>query len=252
MAFPNARGQQISRNVARFFNTVLLTRAKGTGPGASREICTRPQGVIDVKSSAPSRIKAKPMTSKPALRTSSMTSSGTVHPNPLNTNRNRKHPMSKVDFSSYLNVKAEDIERPRPLPIGHFFATLQSWRGVERFYDKENPKKATPSIELTFKIDGPDHDVDTFAVPANLVGSLCTRDYNLVEQKGDKVEGGGQAQLKRLAAETMGLDIKGLDLEGILDAMKGSAVRVYNEPRPDRNDPEVFYTNIKKVISAED
>lgn len=56
---PNAKGQEISRVVSRYFNTVILSRTLGTGPGARRRISTQPQGVVEVKVSAPSKVKAE-------------------------------------------------------------------------------------------------------------------------------------------------------------------------------------------------
>ncbi len=55
---PNAKGQEISRTVSRFFNTVALTRTIGTGPAAKRVISTTPQGVVEVKTSAPNAVKS--------------------------------------------------------------------------------------------------------------------------------------------------------------------------------------------------
>lgn len=54
---PNAKGQEISRTVSRYFNTVALTRTQGTGPAAKRLISTKPQGVVEVKTSAPNSVK---------------------------------------------------------------------------------------------------------------------------------------------------------------------------------------------------
>jgi len=57
LGLPNARGQEISRIVARYFNTVVFSCTQGVGIGARRKIFTQPQGVIEVKTSAPSRVK---------------------------------------------------------------------------------------------------------------------------------------------------------------------------------------------------
>ena len=54
---PNAKGQEISRVVSRYFNTVVLVRTQGTGAGAKRLISTQPQGVVEVKTSAPTHVK---------------------------------------------------------------------------------------------------------------------------------------------------------------------------------------------------
>lgn len=54
---PNAKGQQISKDIGKFFNTVVLTRTKGSGPAARRVISTQPQGIIEVKTSNPFGVK---------------------------------------------------------------------------------------------------------------------------------------------------------------------------------------------------
>lgn len=54
---PNAKGQEISRIVSRYFNTVVLTRSMGTGPATKRIISTRPQGVVEVATSNPLGVK---------------------------------------------------------------------------------------------------------------------------------------------------------------------------------------------------
>lgn len=55
---PNAKGQEISRIVSRYFNTVVLTRTQGSGPGAKRRISTTPTGVVEVATSSPLTVKA--------------------------------------------------------------------------------------------------------------------------------------------------------------------------------------------------
>lgn len=56
---PNAKGQEISRIVSRYFNTVVLTRTEGQGPAAKRIISTVPQGVVEVATSNPFTVKPK-------------------------------------------------------------------------------------------------------------------------------------------------------------------------------------------------
>lgn len=56
---PNAKGQEIPRTVASFFNTVVLSHTVGRGPAARRQISTRPEGVIEVKTSNPLSVKPK-------------------------------------------------------------------------------------------------------------------------------------------------------------------------------------------------
>ena len=55
---PNAKGQQIPTTVSRYFNTCILSRSIGSGPATKRVITTQPQGVVGVKTSAPTSVKA--------------------------------------------------------------------------------------------------------------------------------------------------------------------------------------------------
>lgn len=56
---PNAKGKEISNTVAIDFNTIILTRTKGSGPATRRVISTQPQGVIEVKNENPKGVKAE-------------------------------------------------------------------------------------------------------------------------------------------------------------------------------------------------
>lgn len=157
--------------------------------------------------------------------------------------------MATVDFSRYLDVAVEDIEQAKPLPAGHYFAVIKGWKPAERDYKDGNPK--VPVVELTFTTTSPDEDVDPDELPNNQgVGVMCTKDYRLATPSGGKVEGGGQAQLRRLAEDQLGLSVAGMHLTDVLEAMKGQECRVYNEPRADKKDEGVFYTNITKVLGV--
>jgi len=65
-----------------------------------------------------------------------------------------------VDFSSVLNRKPVEVERPKPLPAGTYHVM------VEKHEFLESKEKKTPYLHILFKILGPGPDVD----PASLVG----------------------------------------------------------------------------------
>lgn len=54
---PNAKGQQISKDISLFFNTVVLSRSIGSGQATKRVIATYPAGVVEVKTSNPFKVK---------------------------------------------------------------------------------------------------------------------------------------------------------------------------------------------------
>ena len=50
---PMALGKALSPKIPRYFNTMLLCRTEGTGPGARRKIHTQPTGIVELKNTAP-------------------------------------------------------------------------------------------------------------------------------------------------------------------------------------------------------
>lgn len=149
--------------------------------------------------------------------------------------------MASVDFSSYLDVEADSISKTVPsLPAGTYFARIKKWEGKERFFNKEKPQQGTPVVELTFTLTGADEDVEGL-VDGRLPMSVATKDYDLT--------GNGQTYLRNLAEDTLELDVKGFSLADLLDHMIGQECRVFNVPRPGKEEG-VFYTNISKVLPA--
>ncbi len=149
-------------------------------------------------------------------------------------------------FDSYLKIDMADVPKSVPsLPGGHWFATISGWKTAERNYDKATGGPPTPVVEISFRVTGADDDVDTTALPAGGgVGKILTKDYRLNDP--DKT---GQVMLRRLAEETCGLPVKGYDLESLLDALKGSEVKVFNVPRPGQEEGQ-FFPNVTRVLPA--
>jgi len=149
-----------------------------------------------------------------------------------------------LDFSAYLKVNVEDIPKRLPtLPLGHFFADITGWKTGTRNYGEG--KTETPVVSIGFKITGPDDDVeDPESIPQNKV---VYKDYELNDP--DKR---GQIALRRLAEETCDLPVKGLELDGVLDALKGCQVKVYSDPQPNKKEEGEFFDRITKVLPAHD
>lgn len=152
--------------------------------------------------------------------------------------------MAKVDFGKYLSVELDTVEKPKPLPVGHFLSTFKSWKGAERDYDKANGGPKTPVVELTFTNLEACDDVEPSDLPTDYDKKLVTKDYQLNDPN-------GLWNLKKFADETCGADTTGLNIEDALDACKGSQVKLFNDPRPDKKQEGVFYDNIVRVMKAD-
>lgn len=148
-----------------------------------------------------------------------------------------------LDFSRYLDVPVDTLEAPKPPPIGHYFATIKSWKGAERDYDKATGGPKTPVVEVFFSLTSPDEDVEEDLLPKGGVsGKLVSRDYTLNEES-------GTYQLRFLAEETCGLPTKGLSLGDTLAMLPGQEVRVQIGHRAGQDEGQ-FFPKVLKVISA--
>lgn len=156
-----------------------------------------------------------------------------------------------ADFSRYMDVPMENVSAQKPLPLGHYLATFVGFKTAERTFVKDEGN--VPILTLQFKTQAPCDDVEPSDLGADGgIGTLVSKDYRFnPPAKDGKVEGGAHQAVRRIAEDIMGLDTKGLSLGDTLAAMKGSQVKLHNEPRQDKNDPDVSYTNITKVLSAD-
>lgn len=144
-----------------------------------------------------------------------------------------------LDFSRYLDVAVESIEAPKPLVLGHYFATIKAWKGEEVEYQKGTK---TPIVRVTFALTAADTDVDESLLPPNYIGRTVDRNYTLNDES-------GQFQLRKLAEDTCELPVKGLHLGDLLPTLIGQPVRVYIEMRPGSEEGQ-FFPQVKKVLSA--
>lgn len=55
--FPNTLGKALPQEIGRYFNTALFVEVSGSGASAKRKISTQPRGIIDLKNTAPFRVK---------------------------------------------------------------------------------------------------------------------------------------------------------------------------------------------------
>lgn len=151
-----------------------------------------------------------------------------------------------ANFDSYLNVSVEDIKRPEAPVEGHYFADAIKWKTREVNYGEG--KEKTPVVTVDFKITGPDGDAreaaESEGVDADkFTGRVVNRDYTLNED-------GGQFGLRQLGEFACGVDVKGLRLSDMLDAVRGQPVLLYIDRRADKNNEGQFFPNVKKVLPA--
>lgn len=157
--------------------------------------------------------------------------------------------MAKANFDSYLDIEVESIERPQAPPVGHYSpCRIAAWKQGERAFNKDDPSKKTPVIEIFFQLGSPEEDArenaESFGVDAeSFVGRTVSRDYDLSDPQ-------GQFGLRRMAEDTCSLDVKGLKLREVLDQLKGQEVKLYMEQRVGREEGE-FFPKVSKVLPVD-
>lgn len=57
--YPASLGRALSPEIGRYFNHALMARTQGQGAGARRFLFTNTQGLVELKTSAPGRVKAQ-------------------------------------------------------------------------------------------------------------------------------------------------------------------------------------------------
>lgn len=144
--------------------------------------------------------------------------------------------MSQADFSSYLTIEVDAIPEIKPLPIGHYFATIKS----HEF--KESREKKTPMMMVSFSITDADTDVDVDALPPGGVsGRVVSTNFTLNNEFG--MDG-----LRKMVKDALHIDTKGLSLGDALEHIDGQPCRIQIEQRMYNDQPQA---SVKMVLSAD-
>lgn len=56
--YPNTLGKALPPKVGRYFNSILMARSSGSGTSTKRQILTQPAGMVELKNTAPTRVKS--------------------------------------------------------------------------------------------------------------------------------------------------------------------------------------------------
>jgi hypothetical protein len=59
-----------------------------------------------------------------------------------------------TDFRALLGVKGSAVEKPKPLPVGTYYAQVTGWEPTE------SSQKKTPGVKIGFQLTSADADVD--------------------------------------------------------------------------------------------
>lgn len=147
-----------------------------------------------------------------------------------------------VDFSKLLNKQADQIEKPKPVPPGTYYATV----GTHKF-GQTTSEKQTPYVEFEIRLTQPDEDVDEeqfaeFGGQEKLGARAMRYTFYLTDD--------AEWRLVNFF-EALGLGTSGRTLGELIPETQGQALKVTVSHSPNQRQPGEVFANITGHASAE-
>lgn len=151
-----------------------------------------------------------------------------------------------ANISDILNRPAEDVEAPKPLPVGSYNAIV-----VGLPEQGESSKKKTPYLRFSYKITSPREDVDEEAITeyetgkdgekTPIAGKILTSDYYLTNDA---------LFMLTDMLEALGIDFTdGKSVSAAIDESPNCECVVFVKHEP-LNDGRRFFARVGRVASA--
>jgi len=145
--------------------------------------------------------------------------------------------MSEPDFQSLLSVQAENVERPRPLPAGHYDVM------VKKFEFGKSQQKQTPYIRFFLEVLSAGDDVDPSALEGMTVqGKELRTDFYLLP-----------TSMFRLVdfLQAIGCNTIGRELKDVIPETVGMTAKAQvTQRKSDKADDDRLFNDIKSFVKA--
>jgi hypothetical protein len=142
-----------------------------------------------------------------------------------------------IDVSALLRTPDEEIKRPKSLPNGHYFGSVTQYS-----FDKAKNENRTNFCRINFKLEGPGDDVDG--------DEVADIDFSRRELRKDFfITPDALYRLRDFVNAVIGEDPT-RTLDEKLPDIRGQRVLIQVTSRTDRNDPEIVYNDVGKVVAA--
>ena len=155
-----------------------------------------------------------------------------------------------INFNEVLNMKAGEIEKPPLIPAGTYIAKVHKIPEIGEVGGQDNKYK---TIDFMFKLLSPMEDVDQEQLEqfGGLNNTFARRRFMFSEDDEAAVKR-EVYNVKRLLLDH--LKVSGTDddkLSQLLNNSINAECLVFMAWRPDKNDKEVIYSEIKKTAPIE-
>ena len=154
-----------------------------------------------------------------------------------------------VNFADALNTKAGDIERPPLIPVGTYTAIVSRLPTTETISDG---KWDTLDFQLRLQSAGEDVDEEALKEYGGLGPNATLRRRFMFNREDQAAFNRTLFDLKRFLLEH--LKVEGSDstpLKQLIDSSVNHQCLVFVAWRPDKNDAELVYNEIKKTAPLE-
>lgn len=159
-----------------------------------------------------------------------------------------------ANISDILNRPAEDVEAPKPLPVGSYNAVI---KGLPE--QGESSKQKTHFLKFAFQITSPREDVDPDEITefetnkdgtkTSIVGKIMTTDYYI--QNADGSPSGALFMLTDML-EAIGVDFSGgKSITTAIDETPNMECVLFIKHRPSQ-DGRRFFAEIGRVVGQVD
>jgi hypothetical protein len=154
-----------------------------------------------------------------------------------------------VNFTDALNTKMGDIERPPLLPVGTYVGIVSKIPAIEKIGDG---KWDVIDFQLRIASAGEDVSQDDLKEFGGLNASTVVRHRFMFSTEDEAAQKRTLFNLKRFLTEHLKVDGgDGSAVKELLNNCLNHQCTVFIGWRPDKNDPELFYAEVKKTAAVE-
>lgn len=149
-----------------------------------------------------------------------------------------------TNFTDILNKRGAAVERPKPLPTGHYIGMV---KGLPE--QTTIGKNNTPALVFTIALTQPLEDVDASALlEVGGVGGKTMRHTLYLQGKDDNAQKAVEFRLRQFI-EQLGCFDESKTFSEMISETPGRAIRIQVQHRPSE-DGQMIYTDIKSTSAA--
>jgi hypothetical protein len=147
-----------------------------------------------------------------------------------------------VDFSKLASTQMDDVKRPPTPPAGTYFGVVTGIKFADsRFDNKETGQKDGVLQILLRPLEYAEGELPE---GVTLAGKQFTREEPVIDVHGNSLP--GQFYTKQLL-DALGIPTSGRSFSEAVADLVGSQVMFDLTARPDKNNPEVVYNDVRKL-----